>query len=353
MHTQILAGAALMGLALATPAAAQQLRSTSSLESFAWFDFTLQDTSSRNSVNVRSKVSAPCGWVSDLASARPLATARTQSGYALDMPPSAFPAAVRGSADYWNNTLQFKITAKPGDSVSAVFLRMQILHDKDSVITGYDLYADEETGPGGDNFQTLLKTGVFPRAYSSNITHDALWLRIDDIALLQQKHSVELRLNFFGEVRSANPTTTMLDDIRVEGLCGPCILAGTVVPMGPANCANNGQPTLTMNPLGAGQFTVLVAASNYASGSFTFMMSRGFTTPTQVIQPSGCTMYVDPNALANFGPFALDTAGNAAFTLAVPANNELIGTGWTTQGSITHPNGVNLTEAYATTIGCR
>ncbi len=294
-----------------------------------------------------------CGRSGDLRSDRAIYTAPVGMGCGLHLDPAQFPAAVAGSVAYDNNTLYCLAWADGGAAVSGVQLCMDVWRSADSVIDGFDLFADEEPGPGGDNFTTLLRTVRFPPVSSTTPTRVRICVDLDDVPLLQQQNQLELRLNLFGVAKAGAPAVTVIDDFAVTGTCAPCVRSGTVARLGVANCTSGGNPVLTLPPFNVGKPTVVTVATTYSAGQF-FLMGSMVLYPPQVLtlMPAGCAVYVDPRSVFSYGPTALDAAGSGSFTLNVPNDPGLIGGQAAIQGIIGHAGGLNVSDAYVATVGC-
>ena len=207
-----------------------------------------------------------------------------------------------------------------GSTISLRSLAFDIMRVRCSVVTWVGLYADEDPGPGGNNFRTRIGSISLPRETSEKIMKTRkVAFRLDNVTFLQNvKTRVKLRLRFSGsKICGTTWYSTCLDDIAITGRCSPS--QARVTALGPANCT----PLVTMNidkPPTLGTTVTVSVRANYPRDPIYLFVSAGCGKGVINLPPTTCKNWLDPSGYHLVDSAMLDTSGRATFPLRILAS---------------------------------
>jgi hypothetical protein len=154
------------------------------------------------------------------------------SSSALGTPPrsaflagSTLTAATEQDAIAASDYLSFSITPEPGFGLHLAALTFDFQRDDTSSVANYSLYADEDPGPGGDNFSTQIAAGTFGSTVGvSNANLFTYSAVLSDTSFLQGiTQPTTFRLYLYG---AGAHTGGLTGNARIDSV----LLTGQVVP---------------------------------------------------------------------------------------------------------------------------
>ena len=290
----------------------------------AFFDF--------NNHSLASTDSDPRSVVSDITT--PLPTMFSNSSFCAG--PAWLSHTPQGPFNSSPAYLEFTVTPAVAQSYTSLKIRTWRDGGDTDYIEFAGLYADEDPGPGGDNFATLLDSGdIFPQSSGagSETLHFAGVSFLQDLAT-----PVTFRLYLWGNSDSCCSAAEILG-IKLRGECSG--IEAEVTPLGPS-CNLPLDPVLEADLPILGQTSRIFMDTAFPGALVFPFASIGPVAPVTIATTPPCTIYVDfmdPTNIIWLPTSFIDANGHWEMPLPLPADPILMGMEAIVQVRVCAPNG--------------
>lgn len=221
------------------------------------------------------------------------------------------------------NYLEFTVTPNTGKLLS--YVDMVFTTQRGGGIIDYvefaGIYADQDPGPLGDNFTTLIDTiDLFPQASGVGL----VTVDLTTTTFLQSAAGpVTFRIYMWGDQNSCC-SNAEIRKIEVDATDDDCPGPPAAVVSMPS-CNDPLDPVLTLTPFAVGQSAVYSLTSQFPNALGWIIASIG---PFQPLTYMGCTFWIDLLNLNNLwiiNQFDTDAAGSYTFDTNFTITPDLIG----------------------------
>lgn len=227
--------------------------------------------------------------------------------------------ADQNDTEYWRN--EFSITITPNTAQNALVsledVCMSAWRTDCSMLRYVDVRVDEDPGPGGNNFQDVVATMVFPPT-TSQAQYDTICVNLAGVPFLQNvRTEITIHLHLYGHPAASCLDFFCVDNFLVTGRCFQCPPA-SVTDLGPG-CVRDDVQVHASLPL-LGDDMTFSMDTNYPNAPVYFLFSFGTANPPLPFPGTDCSVYIDL-ALGLFFP-AGATDGNGDWSLMLPIPND-------------------------------
>ena len=181
------------------------------------------------------------------------------------------------------------------------------------------VYADEDPGPGGNNFQTLVASGdIYPQQTDAGMVTFDLG---PALFLWNTTGPVTFRIYFWGNGQAAS-SNAEIASIVLEGNVSECDDYPATVNSVPCGFSAQLDPVLTVQPIVVGSPLTVDIDTVFPNSPLWIFASVG---ATQVINAGGCNIVVNPTSMVVLEGLVTDANGDFFFQEPFPVPPVMLG----------------------------